>query len=107
MNPQKPHIYIGQIAPGLSCQISIKEQDLNDGDVSAIVFEWTGRPSTSDHLAKYSLFKRGVFQDISNRSGKRIMDVSLMPGGKVVTTVFTPQAEMIVEKYPGNRETGV
>ena len=106
MNPQKPHIYIGQIAPGVACHISVKAQDLLNGDVSAITFEWTGRPSTIEHLNKYLRFKREVFQDISNRSGKRILDASLMPGGKVVTTVFTPQANAVEEKDTENREVG-
>lgn len=89
---QEPHTYIGHIAEGLVCQITVKPQDLLERGVSAIRFEWQGKPSTPVHLEQYIRFKREVFQDISNRSGKRIMDTSIMPNGMVVASLYTPQA---------------
>jgi len=90
MNFQEPHTYIGQIADGLICYITVKPQDLREGGTSAVMFEWQGKPSTPAHFQKYLRFKREVFQDISNRSGKRIMDISIIPNGQIVSHVYVP-----------------
>ena len=93
MNSQTSHTYIGQIDNGVICYITINPQNFHDGGLFAVIFEWRGKPDVTKHYQKYLSFKREVFQDISNRSGKRIMDTSIMPNGEIVAYIYMPQQD--------------
>lgn len=91
MNSPTPHTYIGHIDDGVICYITIKPQDLREDGLFAVLFEWRGKPDMAKHYQKYQSFKREVFQDISNRSGLRIMDTSITPDGQLVSHIYDPQ----------------